>query len=466
MLNIRPFRLPTIPPLHGKVNVLSALATRGVAVALVIVALMAATPARALTILRDAGIEYGLTQLSAPILRAAGLNPNRVKVLVIDDSSFNAFVVDRSTIFVHSGLIEKAGDGSVLQAVIAHEAAHITNGHITRRGVNMRSAQTVAGLGIALGIIAGVAGAGEAAGGLAIGVQNSALRSFLSHTRAEESAADSSAANYLQSAGLGAQGLVALHETFRGQEVLSAGRQDPYTRSHPLTRDRMRAAQAYVAANGAGAGPSDADRYWFARVDGVLTAFSRSPDWTLRRAAEEPWPDIRAMREAIAYHRNRDLSNSVAAIDRAIALRPDDPFYRDLKGQFLIESRQWQPALAAYGEAVNLAPDDALILGNYGRALLAVDRYKDAQQAMEKSLQRDARNARVLRALSLAYAETGQTGMAALVTAERFALAGRLEDAELHASRAIALLPRGSAGARRAEDIVDAAKQDKKRKSR
>ena len=466
MVTDRPFWLPTILPRRVEVNAFATLGLRVFVILLGLVAFTVATPARAVTILRDAGVEYGLKQIAAPILRAAGLNPNRVKVLVIDDSSFNAFVVDRSTIFVHAGLIEKSDDVSVLQAVIAHEAAHITNGHITRRDLNLRSMQAVAGLGIALAILAGAAGAGQAAGGLAIGVQSSALRSFLSHTRAEEAAADASAANYLQLAGIGAQGMVDLHNSFRGQEVLSASRQDPYMQSHPLTRDRIRAAEAYVASHGKGKGPSDADRYWYDRVKGVLTGFSRSPKWTLRRAGEEQWPDIRYMREAIAYHRNRNLSQSLSHIDKAIAQRPKDPFYHDLKGQILIENRQWQAALASYGQAVNLAPNDALILGDYGHALLAVDRYRDAQQALEKSLRQDTRNARVLRDLSQAYAQTGQNGMAALVTAERYALAGRLKDAELHARRAVDLLPRGSAASRRAEDILDAAKQDKKRNKR
>ena len=45
-------------------------------------------------------------------------------------------------------------------------------------------------------------GAGEAAGGIAIGTQSSALRGFLAHTRAEESSADRSAADYLNRAGI------------------------------------------------------------------------------------------------------------------------------------------------------------------------------------------------------------------------------------------------------------------------
>ena len=85
---------------------------------------------------------------------------------------------------------------------------------------------------------------------------------------------------------------------------------------------------------------------------------------------------------------------------------------------------------------------------------------------MERSRNLDFRNALVLRDMSQAYAKTGQNGMAALVTAERYALSGRFEDAGLHAKRAVALLPRGSATWRRAQDVLLAYEQIQKRKRR
>ena len=58
-----------------------------------ILGLTLAAPARAVTLLRDPDIEHALRALGAPVLRAAGLNPDRVDIMVIDDTSMNAFVV-------------------------------------------------------------------------------------------------------------------------------------------------------------------------------------------------------------------------------------------------------------------------------------------------------------------------------------------------------------------------------------
>jgi predicted Zn-dependent protease len=423
-----------------------------------------ALPASAATLLRDADIEHSLGELARPILQAAGLNPQRVRVLVVDDGSLNAFIIDAATIYIHSGLIQRVETPEQLQAVIAHEAAHIANGHIARRMGNMQSARTVAGLGIALAVIAAAAGGGDAAGGIAAGTSSSALRVFLKHTRAEESSADQSAARYMRSAGVDPRGLVDLHKMFRGQEVLSEQRQDPYMRSHPFSRDRMRAAEAYVAASGGPIATPASSAYWFARAKGKLTAFARSPKWTMGRAKSDPYADIRLMREAVAHHRRSDLKSALRAIDGAIAQRPRDGYYHDLKGQILLESRQWNAALAAYKQAAALAPNEPLIQAGLGRTLLAAGQPKSALTALERARERDFRDGRVLRDMANAYAQTGQMGMAAVVTAERYALQGRLDDAGIHAKRGMDLLARGTVGWRRAQDVFIAAERNAKRR--
>lgn len=156
------------------------------ALLLVVAAWMAsAVPSTAQSLIRDPDIEYGLRELAFPVLRAAGLNTNRVRILVVNDSTFNAFVIDYGAIYLNYGLILTVESPEMLQAVIAHEAAHIANGHLARRVENLRAAQRNAGLGTALALIAAAAGGGEAAAGIAAGTQGAALRSFLGHTRAE-----------------------------------------------------------------------------------------------------------------------------------------------------------------------------------------------------------------------------------------------------------------------------------------
>ncbi|MCI5110870.1 MAG: M48 family metalloprotease [Marivita sp.] len=436
---------------------------RQLGLALCLCLLIAAAPARAVTLLRDADIEHALEELGAPVLRAAGLSPSQVRILLIDDGSLNAFVIDTQHIFIHSGLLTKLDSAAQLQAVIAHEAAHIANGHIARRLGNMRTARTAAGLGMVLAAAAAAAGNGQAAVGLGIGVQSSAMRSFLAHSRAEESSADISSIRYLVRAGVDPQGALEVQELFRGQDALADARQDPYMRTHPLTRDRMRALQGLVAGASARTAPDPTAEYWFARAKGKLTAFTRAPSWTLRRADESPTPDIAQLRKAVAYHRQSDLGRALGQIDAAITARPNDPFLRDLKGQILLESRRAADAVKVYSAAARLAPREPLILGGLGRAQLAAGQAQDALKTLEAARGRDFSDTRILRDLATAYAKNGQNAMASLVTAERYAVQGRLKDAAIHANRAEGALPRGSGPWQRAQDVLSAAQSASRR---
>lgn len=420
---------------------------------------LSALPGAAQSVIRDAEIERGLRELAAPILAEAGL-PRSVRIIVINHDSLNAFVTDGRHIFIHSGLLMRMERPAELQAVIAHEAAHIANGHLTNRAAAAGRAGTGGALGLALALALAGSGNPEAAVGVGLGTQSLAQRGFFAHTRAEEASADQSALRYLTSAGIDPQAMRDVLELFRGQEALSASRQDPYLRTHPLTRDRLRAVEAFVTARGSGAfDPTLEAQYWFARSIAKLSAFLGNPNQTLRQVRGQN-DEISILRRAIAYHRNADADRALQEMDQLLAMRPNDPYYQELQGQILFESRRFSEAVSAYARAVDLAQREALILASYGAALLALEsdtNNRAALDVLERAYAREPANPRLLINLAQAYARTGNTGMASAVTAERYALRGDLETAAIHAQRAVGQLPNGSPGWLRAQDILRAA---------
>ncbi len=167
------------------------------------------------------------------------------------------------------------------------------------------------------------------------------------------------------------------------------GRQDPYMLSHPLTRDRMRAMEGFVAAYGKAVPEDPTANYWFARVQGKLSGFLRDPNWTLRRAAESPSRDIALMREAVALSpaaRHSDVRSrpSTAPWRCARAIPTSRPQGPRSCSRRAISARRYRltPAAAA-------APHEALILGGYGRALLGAGQYAEALTALETARGRD-----------------------------------------------------------------------------
>ncbi len=418
--------------------------------------LFCVTSAHAVTLLRDPDIEHGLEVLSRPILIAAGLDPEEMRILVVDEPSMNAFVIDGGAIYLHRGLILKLESAAQLQTVIAHEAAHIAHNHFARRMMNAQGATRISGIGLALAAAAAIGGApAGAAAGIAAGSSSAAQRTFFAYTRAEEGTADRSALRYMQSADIPTQGAVELMDIFREQDALSISRQDPYTRSHPEIQDRWRRIQGFAATHPGPEEPLAEHAYWFARLSAKLSAFTRSPDWVLRHSQEET--EIGTMTAAIAQHRLPSPREAIALANELVLAYPKDPYYLELQGQILRENLKIDEAVDAYARAVELAPSNALILGGYGKALLAQDTPASNRRALEvldTARTMDFQSGSILRALGQAYARAGQPAMASLVTAERFALRGEIQNAVLHAERALAQLPEGSPQHQRAQDIL------------
>jgi predicted Zn-dependent protease len=110
-------------------------------------------------LVRDAEIEQLLRDYTAPILRVAGLSQQNIQVVIINDKSFNAFVMDAHRIFVNSGAIMQATVPNQLIGVLAHETGHIVGGHLSKMRQEMAKAQTAAIVAMLLGVGAVVAGA-------------------------------------------------------------------------------------------------------------------------------------------------------------------------------------------------------------------------------------------------------------------------------------------------------------------
>ena len=423
-----------------------------------VVVILHANSAQSIGLLRDPDIEHGLKELANSILIASGLKSRGIKVLIVNDLSLNAFVIDNDHILIHAGLVMKLTSAEQLQSVIAHEAAHIANGHIARRVANIKRAKVASSFGVLLALAAVAGGESKAGAAIAMGTANSAQRVFLAHTRVEEASADQAALRYLNQAKVNPTAMSEVFQIFKGQINLNEERQDPYTRSHPLNRDRIRAINAYTS-SAAVFPETEKNAYWFNRIQAKLSAFLRAPKWTLRHAKRKN--EINLMRQAIANHRAGKGTLAKQKIDQLITIDPKDPYYHELKGQILLENRQYEKAIKAYSKAAQLAPLNALILGGYGRSLLATNTKHNnltALKILQKARGLDNRDARILHDIGKAFARAGKPGQAVLAVAERYELIGDLKNATLQASKAEALLSRGSTSWQRAQDILDAIK--------
>ena len=132
-----------------------------IAMLLVIAFGAVARPAMAQEILRDAETEALFHDAAKPLMEAAGLRPENVQIVLIQDSSINAFVAGGQVVYIHSGLVQAADNVNEVQGVIAHELGHIVGGHVIRFGEGAKAATGIMLLSLLLGVAAMAAGSGE-----------------------------------------------------------------------------------------------------------------------------------------------------------------------------------------------------------------------------------------------------------------------------------------------------------------
>jgi predicted Zn-dependent protease len=432
---------------------------------------LAARPAAAQSILRDAETEALFKDIARPIVEAAGLRSDDVQVVLIHDRSINAFVAGGQIVYIHSGLIAAADSANEVQGVIAHEVGHITGGHVIRIQEGIKVATGIMLLSLVLGAAAMAAGAGEAGMGVMAAGQQAALGKFLAFSRTQESAADAAAAGFLAKSQTNGQGLITFFKKLQNQEFRYAIPQDNgYMRTHPLTGERMAALEQSVKAGpGWGRATDSKLEARFQRVKAKLQGYVEDPTRT-RVAYPESNKTVPARyARAYAWHKSAYPDKALAEAESLLSDAPTDPYFLELKGQILLESGRPNEALEALRQSVRYAPDQPLISALLGHALIATERpdhYEEAKRVLRAAISRDNSNPFAWYQLGIVYDREGDPGRAALATAERYNLQGEPRLALVNAEQALKTVPSGTPDWLRAQDIAMVSRTEVERKKK
>ncbi len=429
-----------------------------VAIAVVIAVTLSIQPAMAQSVLRDAETEAFFDEISEPLIRAAGLDPNNVDIVLINDKSINAFVAGGQTVYLHSGLIDTASSANEVQGVIAHELGHIEGGHVIRfsEGVSAAGGLSIATLILAAAAIA--AGAGEAGMGILAAGQQAALGKFLAFTRAQEGVADTSGSRYLAAAGITGKGSIAFFKKLQNFEFrLGIPQEDSYGRTHPLSGERISVLEDAYKADPAWNAPLNPK--WesdFKRVKAKLSGYLADPNTTLRDYPESDLSVPARYARAYAWHKSAYPQKALAEASALVNTSTDDPYFLELYGQILLESGQPADAVEPLRKAVKLTGNQPLIAAIFGHALIATEdrnNLAEATKVLKAAVTKDNQNPFAWYQLGVVYEQQGDRPRAALASAERYLMEGTPQFALPNAQEAMAGLPEYSPDWIRAQDI-------------
>ena len=384
-------------------------------------------------VIRDTEIEDILLEMMRPMAAEAGLNPDKMKVRVVIDNAYNAFVAADNMVYVYSGLIIEAESVLEVAGVLAHEIGHIASGHIPRRNEIMQSAGINSLLSAVAAIALSASGNPDAAVGVIAGGTDRSRRMILAQSRQDEGVADEWAIKLMDSQNLSLQPMADAMRKIGAQRSLPQSRQSDYYLTHPGAQDRSAVFQDHVNQHEHGEVVAPG---WMVlahqRMKTKLKGWTLPPKTILVNSIGD-YSEEATYKRGIAYYR---LSDYTAAIDEMTQLTndyPQDAYYWEFLGDVHRSNGDADAAIKAYQKSIALIDSD-LNLGqinlSLGRALMMKndqDSWVKAVKVLEQAHQDETDWAFVKRQLGIAYGKSGQFAAADLILAEEALISGNID---------------------------------------
>lgn len=242
--------------------------------------------------------EY-LTQIGKNLRRFAptisgGIND----VFVLADPAFNAFAMPGGYIGVNSGVLAYLDSEPQLAAVLAHEGAHVEQGHILRLLERNDATPWLLGAAILAAMLRGVDQTSIAGlyASQAVGLQGQ-----LNFSREMEAEADRVGLRMLVGAGYPASAMVEAFQKLMRSQQFNDNTSFPFLRTHPLIESRITDLQAR-SLDASTAPVSQWPAYDFIRIRAlILAAINRNQLLQLRQTLEQLGLSPAALRYAQAW---------------------------------------------------------------------------------------------------------------------------------------------------------------------
>lgn len=350
-----------------------------------LLSLFFATGAHAVSLINDTEIERVVTELVRPIATAAEIPENRLRVHIVRDDDFNAFVMGGDDVYIYTGLLTQIKSPDALQAVIAHELGHTIGGHMAQMSSRMAAEMQRAMLIQALGIGLMVAGGNPSLGaGVLAGSSGVAQQSMLAFTRDEERIADNMGLDLMVRAGQNPNGFIQVFEQMREISGAAESRVNPTRVNHPLTTERLKNVRDRIAKLGYPAPATDPARdAKFRLIQAKLVGYLDTATRVRELYPYSDKSDAAIYARAIASMQAGNLDAARVGTQTLISRHADNPYFYELLGDIEYQFGHYDDSVTAYSRSLELAGNAPQI--QTALALVLTERKKsgDAARAIE-----------------------------------------------------------------------------------
>ena len=315
--------------------------------------------AHAATVINDTEIESQIKQIVLPIARAANIPETRLKIYIVKDDDFNAFVRGGEDVYIYTGLLKQIKNPNALRAVIAHEMGHTIGGHMVQIAERMHAEMVRTMIIQALGVGLMVAGGNPTAGaGVVAGATGIAQQSLLSFSRDEERIADDFAVDLMVSANKDPNGLIQVFEQMRDLHGAIESKINPNRINHPLTNERLNNAKTKIAKIKNFPKQSkkqiEQENAEYEILRAKLIGYLDKDKNVLTRYPYANKSNAAIYARAIANMQNGNLDAAKNGTQTLIKRAPNNPYFYELLGDIEYQYGHYDDSVTAYEKSLKL----------------------------------------------------------------------------------------------------------------
>lgn len=331
--------------------------------------------ANAASVIQDTEIETVIGEIIKPITTAAGVSNATIRI--IDDDSFNAFVMGGTDIYIHTGLLTRVRTPNALRAVIAHELGHTIGGHraqmSARMSAEIQRTMMIQALGLGLMLAGGNPSLGA---GVMAGASGIARQSMLAFSRDEERVADDMGFDLMVRAEYNPNGFIDVFEQMRDMTSHIESKINPNAINHPLTTERLKNVRDKLDASDIKSKKfktdTDATVKKYDMVRAKLIGYLDDASRIKTIYPNTNKTDAAIYARAIANMRWGNLAGAAVGTRTLIARNPKNPYFYELLGDLEYRYGHYDDAVNAYERALELRPNSPQI--ETALALVLVER--------------------------------------------------------------------------------------------
>jgi predicted Zn-dependent protease len=362
-------------------------------------------------LVEDPFITSYFNQLGQKLAAQIGPQPFQYKFFIVVDPSMNAFAVPGGYIFIHTGMIRMAEREGEVAAVLAHEISHVHARHMAKM---MKKSRLVTAASL-IGALASVFLGGALAQPLLMGSMAAGESAMLKYSRDSEAEADSLGFKWMVKAGYNPRDMVTIFSKMNKQRWLEGGKLPIYLSTHPDVDNRIVELSHQLAIHQKEL-PPETNHPDFEYFSIKLASICGNPNQLLRRMTQDGLREKNnpayQYGQALALAKLERHNEALAAFHQALQLAPDNRLIKRDLAIYYFSHNQYPEAQQRFNELAQRYPQDDVILYYLGRIYQESKKRDQALALFEKVHKLNPAFSEVYYNLGTLYGEKKEMGLA------------------------------------------------------